>query len=67
MAEKRPHQLIDAAKMSAEEAAKAIVDLVRKDKIGTLNVAGPRQSEWQGGYDYAFRTLDIFLTRSAML
>ena len=59
--EKRPHQLIDAAKMPAEEGAKAMVDLVRKNKIDILNVAGPRQSEWQGGYDYAFRTLEIFL------
>ena len=67
MAEKRPHQLIDAVKISAEEGAKAIVDLVRKHKIGTLNVAGPRQSEWPEGYDYAFRALDIFLTRSATL
>jgi hypothetical protein len=65
--QKRPHILIDAAKMSAEGAANLILDLVREHKIDILNVAGPRQSEWLGGYDYAFRVLDIFLTRSVAL
>ena len=60
--EQKPHQIIDAAKMSTEDAAKVVVDLVRKRKIDILNVAGPRQSEWPGGYDFAFRVLDIFLT-----
>jgi len=30
--------------------------------IDILNVAGPRQSEWPEGYDYAFRALDALLT-----
>ena len=59
---KRPHELIDASKISAEGAAKLIADFVGKNKIGILNVAGPRQSEWPEGYDYASRALDIFLT-----
>lgn len=58
---KRPDRSIDAAKISPEEAAELIVEFVRKERIRTLNVAGPRQSEWPGGYDYAFRVLDIFL------
>jgi len=57
----RPHELIDASKLSSEVAAKLITDFVRKDKIGILNVAGPRQSEWTEGYDYAFRVLNAFL------
>ena len=57
----RPHQLIDASKVSAEDAAKSIADFVRKNKIGILNVAGPRQSEWPEGYDYASRALSAFL------
>ena len=57
----RPHKLIDAAKMSVEDAAQSIVDFVREHKINILNVAGPRQSEWPGGYDYAFRVLELFL------
>ena len=58
----RPYQLIDASKFSAEDAAKLIADFVRKNKIGILNVAGPRQSEWPEGYDYDSWVLDIFLT-----
>ena len=57
---KRPHNLIDASQISAEEAAKLIADFVRKNKIDILNVAGPRQSEWPEGYDYAFRALECF-------
>jgi hypothetical protein len=59
--EQRPHELIDASTISAEEAAQSISDFVRENKIDVLNVAGPRQSEWPGGYDYAFRALDAFL------
>ena len=58
---KRPHQLIDASKLSAEGAAKLITDFVREKKISILNVAGPRQSEWPEGYAYVARVLDIFL------
>ena len=66
---KRPHQLIDASSASAECAAKLIADFVRENKIGLLNVAGPRQSEWAEGYDYASRALNAFLntTRNAAL
>ena len=56
----RPHQLIDASKISAEGAAKVIADFVGENKIGILNIAGPRQSEWPEGYDYASRALDAF-------
>src|SRR5216110_148654 len=42
---KRPHELIDASKISAEGAAKLIADFVHENKIGILNVAGPRKSE----------------------
>ena len=58
---KRPYKLIDASKISAEDAAKLIGDFVRENKIGILNVAGPRQSEWPEGYDYASRVMSAFL------
>jgi hypothetical protein len=57
----RPRELIDASKVSAEDAATLISNFVRKHKIEILNVAGPRQSEWPEGYDYASRVLEIFL------
>jgi len=59
---KRPYQLIDASTIATEDPAKSIADFVHKNKIGILNVAGPRQSEWPEGYDYASRVLDILLT-----
>jgi hypothetical protein len=57
----QPHQLIDASKFSPQAAAKLVADLVRKHKIEILNAAGPRQSEWPEGYDYASCALDAFL------
>ena len=57
----RPHELIEASKISAEDAAQLIGDFVRKNKIVILNVAGPRESEWPEGYDYTFRVLNTFL------
>jgi hypothetical protein len=59
--QERPHELIDASKISTEEAARSIANLLRKHKIDILNVAGPRQSEWPEGYDYAYRALDVFV------
>ena len=55
----KPYVLFDAAKTPAEQAGRAIADFVRKHEINILNVAGPRQTEWAEGYDYAFRALDI--------
>ena len=60
----RPCEIIDAAKISIQSAAELIADFVRAEKIVTLNVAGPRESEWPGGYDYAFQALEIFVLRS---
>lgn len=58
---KRPHRLIDSSKLSTEGAAKLIADFVRETKIAILNIAGPRQSEWPDGHDYASRVLSAFL------
>ena len=59
---KRPYELIDASKLSAEGAAKLIADFVGENRIGILNIGGPRQSEWPEGYGYATRALDEFLS-----
>ncbi|MEY2545495.1 MAG: hypothetical protein QOG48_612 [Verrucomicrobiota bacterium] len=63
----KPHRTIDASEVSERDAANVIVDLARDHNVSVLNVAGPRKSEWPDGYDYAFRVLEIFLTRSAAL
>jgi len=59
--QQRPQELIDASKVSAQDAAMLIAGFVRKHEIDNLNVAGPRQSEWSEGYEYAYRALDAFL------
>jgi hypothetical protein len=58
--QQRPHQLIDASKTAIEEAARSITNFVRENKIDVLNMAGPRQSEWPEGYEYATGTLEAF-------
>jgi hypothetical protein len=60
--QQRPHQLLDASKIPTEEAARLIADFVRNHKIDILNVAGPRESDWPEGHDYAYRALETFLT-----
>src|SRR5437588_2849037 len=58
-----PHRLIDAAKYSPEDAATLMVSFVRDHQIEILNVAGPRETEWVGGYAYASRAVDVFVSR----
>ena len=58
---KQPYQLIDASITSAKDAGNSIADFIHNHNIEVLNVAGPRQSEWADGYDYAFRALEGFL------
>jgi hypothetical protein len=59
--QRRPYQLIDASKISGEDAEKLISGFVHKYKVRVLNVAGPRKSEWREGYDYAFGALAGFV------
>jgi hypothetical protein len=58
---KRPYKLVHASKLSAEDAAKLIAGFVRENKIGVLNIAGPRESEWSQAYDFVSRALSAFL------
>ena len=59
----KANQLVDASRVSSEAAAKLIGEFVRWNEIDILNIAGPRQSEWPDGYNFAFRTLELFLTQ----
>jgi Circularly permutated YpsA SLOG family len=50
----RPCILISAREMPDPiAAAGAIVKFINANKVGTLNVAGPRASRWSGGYSFA--------------
>ena len=61
--QRQPYRLIDAAKYSPEDAATLMVSFVRDHDIEILNVAGPRDTEWAGGYAYAFRAVDVLVSR----
>ena len=61
----RPYRLIDAAEIPSDQAAAQIAEFVRAHKIDILNVAGPRESEWPGGYGYVFQALELFLRNFA--
>jgi hypothetical protein len=56
----RPHLLIDAARTDAATAAQMLASFMRERRIATLNVAGPRASEWRVGYNYVTRALELF-------
>jgi hypothetical protein len=53
-----PYLIVNASTTPVVEAAKSIADFLLAKSVGTLNVAGPRQSEWPSGYDYAFAVLE---------
>ncbi|HXY61195.1 MAG TPA: putative molybdenum carrier protein [Chthoniobacterales bacterium] len=61
--QQQPYRLIDAAKYSPEDAVPLMAAFMRDHDVEILNVAGPRQSEWAGGYDYTFRAINVLLSR----
>ncbi|MGI8890973.1 MAG: YpsA SLOG family protein [Chthoniobacterales bacterium] len=61
----KPSLLIDASHRSPEEAAAALESFISSHRIGVLNVAGPRESQWPLGYGFTCETLSIFLWRMA--
>ena len=50
---KRPYVLLDARKLSPDDAVAAVVEFIDKHDIRILNVAGPRASKWPEGYAFA--------------
>ena len=54
---KRPYVLVDARQMSESEAVAAVVEIVEKDEMRILNVAGPRGSKWKEGYAFALAVI----------
>ena len=63
MDDRQPYRLIDAAKYSPEDAATLMAAFVVDHEIETLNIAGPRESEWKGAYTYALRAIDVAVSR----
>ena len=48
----KPCELIDAAEISARQAARMLADFVDRHGIRVLNVAGPRESAWPAARAY---------------
>jgi putative molybdenum carrier protein len=62
----RPHLLIDANNIATDEAVVTLVEFVRSNEVEVLNVAGPRESEWPAGYDFAHALLQKFFESLAV-
>ena len=61
----KPHLLIDAETESTEQAANRAFAFIEEQRIGTLNVAGPRASGEIRGYDYSKELIRQILTSSS--
>jgi hypothetical protein len=60
----RPHLLVDAQKLSIQNAHEKLVSFTQDHFITILNVAGPRESSWEDGYHYTYQLLSVLLKKS---
>ena len=67
VSESKSHLLINGLKITESEAAKQIAEFVEGQKIHILNVAGPRASKDERGYNYTYKTLVNFLDSNQVL
>jgi predicted Rossmann-fold nucleotide-binding protein len=58
---RRPVCLIDAGRLTPEQAAREVRRFVAEHDVRRLNVAGPRASGWPEGADYARRAVTALL------
>ncbi len=59
----RPYLLIDAELCLPEAAAERIRGFCKRHRIEVLNIAGPRASEWDDGFDFARETISELLSQ----
>lgn len=59
----RPYVLVDAARVSPEQAAQLAAAFVVDHDVRTLNVAGPRASGEKNAYSFALETITLLLRR----
>ena len=62
---RKPCELLNAGRLTPEQAARELVAFVAGNGIGALNVAGPRASKWPGAHDYARNTIGLVLATFA--
>jgi hypothetical protein len=53
---------IDADHLDQHKAADLLQSFIDTHHPDSINVAGPRKSQWPGGYDYAYQVLHTVLT-----
>jgi hypothetical protein len=59
----RPALVLDALRLTVQEAALELAVFLKQHPVRTLNVAGPRASHWSGGHLYAHDTIVLLLGR----
>jgi hypothetical protein len=57
----KPYELVNASRATPQEAARQFASFVQRNRIATLNVAGPRASKWPGARQYAHDTVGHML------
>jgi hypothetical protein len=57
----RPCLIINAEILSAEDAAAQARRFLTRHGVRVLNVAGPRESGWPGGHEYARKVVRALL------
>jgi hypothetical protein len=62
---RKPCELLNAGRLSPNEAAREIVAFVAGNRIKVLNIAGPRASKWPGARDYSRDTIGLVLATFA--
>jgi putative molybdenum carrier protein len=63
----KPYILIDADETPQTRAADLIANFVTAYSVGTLNVAGPRQSKAPAAHAYAYKVISLLLDASAVI
>ena len=53
--------LVDSEKHDYVESSRNLVGFIKQNDIKTLNVAGPRKSQWQDGYRYTYSCINHLL------
>lgn len=57
----KPHLLVDATRLTRQEAADATIEFIKTNNIASLNLAGPRASRQPDAYDYAREVVALLL------
>ena len=58
---RRPCELLNAGRLSPDEAAREIIAFIAGNRVAVLNVAGPRASKWPGAREYAYSAVELVL------